>query len=88
MRFHQVHFADTDRSARGSGDDASLISDIEKVTKMTHDSLTPTITHDGGAIRRYVLVDPDTEVQYLVNDRGGCCPRLDSYGRVMGVRYE
>ena len=27
-------------------------------------------------------------IQYLVNDRGGCCVRLDSYGNVMGVSYE
>lgn len=52
---------------------------------MTHDSLAPTYTYDGEVIRWYVLVDPDTDVQYLVNDRGGCCVRLDAYGRPMGV---
>lgn len=54
----------------------------------THDSLTPTYTYDGEIIRWYVLVDPDFGIQYLVNDRGGCCVRLDSYGNVMGVSYE
>ena len=56
--------------------------------KVTHDSLAPTYTYDGEIIRWYVLVDPDSNVQYLVNDRGGCCVRLDSYGNVMGVSYE
>lgn len=73
---------------REAGREAGRESEVENVTKVTHDSLAPTFTHDGEVIRWYVLVDPDTEVQYLVNDRGGCCPRLDSYGRVMGVRYE
>lgn len=50
-----------------------------------HDSLAPTYTYDGEVIRWYVLVDPDTSVQYLVNDRGGTCPRLDKYGNVIGV---
>ena len=53
----------------------------------THDSLAPTYTYDGEIIRWYVLEDPDFGIQYLVNDRGGCCVRLDSYGNVMGVSY-
>jgi hypothetical protein len=31
------------------------------------------------------MVDPDYRIQYLVNDRGGCCVRLDSDGNVMGA---
>lgn len=58
------------------------------VTRQAHDSLSPTYTHDGEIIRWYVLVDPDTGVQYLVNDRGGCCPRLDAEGVPMGVKQE
>ena len=54
--------------------------------KVTHDSLGPTYTHDGEIIRWYVFTDPDTGIQYLVSDRGGCCPRLDEYGNIMGVR--
>lgn len=54
---------------------------------VTHDSLAPTHTYDGEVIRWYVIVDPDTQVQYLVNDRGGCCARLDGFGGVMGVSY-
>lgn len=58
----------------------------EPVTSIKrHDSLAPTYTYDGDCIRWYVLVDPDTNVQYLVNDRGGCTPRLDKFGRVMGT---
>lgn len=54
-----------------------------------HDSLAPTYTYDGEIIRWYVLIDPDTGVQYLVNDRGGCTPRLDQYGNIMGLQvYE
>ena len=51
----------------------------------THDSLTVNYTYNGKAIRWYVMVDPDTGIQYVVNDRGGCCPRLDQDGEVMGV---
>lgn len=53
---------------------------------ITHDSLTASHTYDGEAIRWYVMIDPDTDIQYLVNDRGGCCPRLDKYGHVIGVQ--
>lgn len=55
---------------------------------ITHDSLAPTYTYDGEVIRWYVLTDPDTGVQYLVNDRGGATPRLDRHGRVVGVEYD
>ena len=56
--------------------------------KVTHDSLAANYTYNGEVIRWYVLVDPDFGIQFLVNDRGGCCVRLDSYGNVMGVSYE
>lgn len=56
--------------------------------RVTHDSMAATVTYDGELIRWYVLVDPDFGIQYLVNDRGGCCVRLNSYGNVMGVSYE
>ena len=55
---------------------------------IAHDSLAPTYTYDGEVIRWYVLTDPDTGIQYLVNDRGGATPRLDRYGSVMGVDYD
>ena len=55
------------------------------VHRVTHDSMTVTYTYDGEMIRWYVMIDPDSGVQYLVNDRGGCCPRLGYDGSIMGV---
>lgn len=52
------------------------------VHKVTHDSLAPTYTYDGGIVRWYVLVDPDYGIEYLINDRGGCCPKLGADGNV------
>lgn len=57
--------------------------EAEKLIK--HDSLAPTYTHDGEIIRWYVFCDPDTGLQYLVNDRGGCCPRNSKDGMQMGT---
>lgn len=53
--------------------------------KVTHDSMCATHTYDGETIRWYVMVDPDYQIQYLVNDRGRCCVRLDGDGNVMGT---
>lgn len=54
--------------------------------RVTHDSLASTYTFDGElTIRWYVFTDPETDVQYLVNDQGGCTPRLDEYGNVIGI---
>lgn len=64
------------------------VADMAQAESLRHDSLAPTYTYDGEVIRWYVLQDPDFGIQYLVNDRGGCCVRLDSYGNVMGVSYE
>lgn len=48
----------------------------QSVYKYTaHDSMTVTYTYNGEAIRYYVMTDPDTQVQYIVNDRGGMCRR-------------
>lgn len=55
------------------------------VHKTTHDSMAVTYTYNGEMIRWYVLIDPDNGVQYLVNDRGGCCPRVSYDGTIMGV---
>ena len=51
-----------------------------------HDSMTVTKTFNGEKIRWYVMIDPDTQVQYLVNDRGGCTPRLDAFGNPKGTQ--
>jgi len=42
---------------------------------ITHDSMTAVHTYNGETIRFYVMTDPDTGVQYIVNDRGGMCVR-------------
>ena len=42
---------------------------------ITHDSMTAVHTYNGETIRFYVMTDPDTGVQYIVNDRGGMCLR-------------
>lgn len=56
--------------------------------KITHDSLAPIYTYDGEIIRTYVFTDPEKGVQYLVNDRGGMTPRLDTNGHIIGVQDE
>lgn len=72
----------------------ALVSPVEKeetelpTHRVTHDSMCATTTYDGELIRWYVMMDPDYQIQYLVNDRGGCCVRLDSDGNVMGVSDE
>lgn len=62
-------------------------SELRPDNMIRHDSLTVNYTYDGERIRWYVMTDPDTGVQYLVNDRGGTYPRLDRNGLVMGVDY-
>lgn len=39
------------------------------------DSMSHTYTSDGSIIKVYVITDPDTNVQYVVSDRGGICVR-------------
>lgn len=41
--------------------------------------MTVTYDHQGEATRYYVMTDPDTNVQYIVNDRGGMCARVIPY---------
>lgn len=50
--------------------------------RVTHDSMCAVHTYDGETIRFYVMTDPDTQIQYIVNDRGGMCVRegLDDDG--------
>ena len=47
-----------------------------------------TSRYDGEIICWCVLQDPDYGIEYPVNDRGGCYPRLDPYGNVIGVSCE
>lgn len=39
--------------------------------------LTATYTADDDVIKAYVIVDPDTAIQYIVTDHGGITPRLN-----------
>ena len=49
--------------------------DSKAQPKMSHDSMTVVHTYNGETIRFYVMTDPDTQVQYIVSDRGGICVR-------------
>ena len=40
------------------------------------DSLTATFTAEGDAIKLYVIIDPDSGIEYLVSDHGGITPRI------------
>ena len=51
------------------------VNDAATEPTIRHDSMGATHTYDGETIRWYVFTDPDTQIQYLVNDRGGCCVR-------------
>ena len=53
----------------------------------THDSMTITYDYRGEATRYYVMTDPDYGVQYVVNDKGGMCPRLDASGNNIARSY-
>lgn len=65
-------------------------SATERPRTQTHDSMTVNYTSDGQAIKWYVMTDPDTGVQYVVNDMGGCCLRVTKDGSPMyvGARNE
>ena len=54
------------------------LSQPKQLESMKHDSLTSTLTNDGSYMYWYVLIDPETGVEYLVNSRGGCTPRLNT----------
>lgn len=56
--------------------EASKSANVEHL--ITHDSMTAVHTYNGEAIRFYVMTDPDTGVEYIVNDRGGMCLRESS----------
>ena len=40
------------------------------------DSLAATFTAEGDVIKLYVIIDPDSGVEYLVSDHGGITPRI------------
>ncbi len=69
------------------GSRIDVTTEAEQRPPTTHDSLAVNYTYDGEIIRWYEFTDPDTGIKYLVNDRGGCTPRLDMYGEPMGGNY-
>lgn len=64
---------------------AAVILTSGEAPTIRHDSLDATLTQDGAYVSWYVFIDPDTGVEYLVNDRGGCTPRLDKNGEMMVI---
>lgn len=54
-------------------------------TSKRHDAMTCTYDNKGNRTNYYVMVDPDTGIQYVVNDKGGMCPRLRKDGTVFGT---
>lgn len=52
------------------------VEEPAKITQPTMSPLGPVYTEDGNTIRMYVFTDPDTDIQYLVSDRGGVTPRI------------
>ncbi len=75
---------------------AVLAVDVQRQVKASLDAKKPvrsgnpesplvtTYDYQGEATRYYVMVDPLTGVQYLVNDRGGMCVRSDGLGGSIG----
>jgi len=53
------------------------------VRRVDDHSIGSTVERDGSVTFWYVFSDPETGVEYLVNDEGGMAPRVDGMGRVM-----
>lgn len=49
------------------------------------DSLTATYTSEGDCIKIYVVIDPDSGIEYLVSDHGGITPRINGLERRNGA---
>ena len=55
------------------------------------DSLAATFTAEGDSIKLYVIIDPDSGIEYLVSDHGGITPRvkrMDWRGGMGSAIYE
>lgn len=68
-----------------SRSDEPVTSQESQSTSKRHDAMTCTYDNKGNRTNYYVMVDPDTGVQYVVNDEGGMCPRLRKDGTVFGT---
>ena len=51
------------------------------------DSLTVTYTAEGDCIKLYVIIDPDSGIEYLVSDHGGITPRLKDTNTSMSALF-
>ena len=74
-------YMSTERSRSGE----SMTSQESQSTNKRHDAMTCTYDNKGNRTNYYVMVDPDTGIQYVVNDKGGMCPRLRKDGTVFGT---
>ena len=54
-------------------DGCSAKADAETIRM---DSLGHTYTAEGDMIKLYVIIDPDSGIEYLVSDHGGITPRI------------
>ena len=55
----------------------------ESVSRVRDDSIGSIVLRDGTVMHLYSFTDPENGVRWLVNDRGGMAPRVDTMGRVM-----
>ena len=61
-------------------DEAPAPEDMREVEDTSIGSI---VMRDGTVMHLYVFPDPETGVEWLVNDRGGMEARVDTMGRVM-----
>lgn len=55
----------------------------EVMREVPDNSIGSIVMRDGEVMFLYVFPDPETGVEYLINDRGGMEKRTDNTGRVM-----
>ena len=55
----------------------------EVMRDVPDNSIGSIVMRDGTVMHLYPFTDPETGVEWLLNDRGGMEPRVDTMGRVM-----
>ena len=55
----------------------------EVMREVEDTSIGSIVLRDGTVMHLYPFTDPETGVEWLLNDRGGMAPRVDTMGRVM-----
>ena len=71
-------------SSTSRDNDAPMVHEDQHVR---YKPISTTDTNDG-EVEWFSFRDPETGIVYLVNSLGGCYPRLDRYGNVMGGGYD